>query len=131
MRKISKMVAIAAFGIILASNAAYAASTDYSFQLPSRGSKTTNDVYKQTRGRVATNNATYVGWAGTEINCWTCSTDNDELSAKSSYSKTGTVNMYMDQSSANDYIGNPVNMKIKTSTTTMHACDVRGSFDPN
>lgn len=131
MKKVSKMVAVVAFGIILASNAAYAASTDYNFQLPSRGSKTTNDVYKQTRGRATTNNATYVGWEGTEINCWVCSTDDDKLSAKSSYSKPGSVSMYMDASLASDYIGHPVNMKIKTSTTTMHACDVRGSFDPN
>jgi len=131
MKKISKMVSILAFGVILASNAAYAASTDYNFQLPSTGSKYTNDVYKQTVSKVTTNDATYIGWEGSEIDCWTCSTDNKVLSAKSTYSDTGTVSMYMAQSLANDYIGNPVNMKIKTSTSTMHACNVRGSFDPS
>lgn len=131
MKKISKIVAMGAFAVILASNVAYANSTSYDFRLPATGSKHTSDVNKQTNEKSQTNDVNYLGWEGTEINCWTCSTDDDELTSKASFSETGNVYMYMPQNLANDYVGNPVNMKLKTSTSTMHKCDISGEFDPN
>lgn len=131
MKKISKICSICIMGIMAMSSIAHAESIDYSFRLPATGSRSTDNAYKETDDRYATNYVDYLGWEGSKINSWVCDNDGTKISVKSSFTGTGSVDMYMGKDEAEENEGAYVYMKIKTSGGTMHKCDINGEFDPS
>ena len=89
MRKkiISSMLALVLFFSV--SKIAFAATTNFNVQLPTTGSKTSNDVLKETSNTYATYNCSYFGWPGSGVDMWVQNTSNSDLSSKSNFSGTG------------------------------------------
>ena len=129
MRKkiISSMLALVLFFSV--SKIAFAATTNFNVQLPTTGSKTSNDVLKETSNTYATYNCSYFGWPGSGVDMWVQNTSNSDLSSKSNFSGTGVKYMYLSSTTANKYKGQRVHMKAKTDSSTWPACDIIGVFD--
>jgi len=114
------------------SQVAYAATISYSLPLPFSGTKDTASTVKQTNDRDAYNYADYIGWSGSTIICWIAAQqDSKQISQDSSYSGTGTVYMYYQSPYQDWYEGHDVKMRAKVSTTTLHACNISGRFNPS
>lgn len=70
-KKNAAIAVLCVLGIAMISKIAYAkGSVGYNFSLPTYGSRFTDSVTKDGRSSEACNEATYIGWSGSTINCW-------------------------------------------------------------
>ncbi|MBD7909977.1 hypothetical protein [Clostridium cibarium] len=132
MKKISKIVATTVVGLLAFSGLAnvkaadWNAYTNYDIRVPQFNYATTEAVHKTTNSTEMKNFVNSFGWSGSTIYTWVYK--NSELSARTDVTGTGSYSMRIAQNLANQYRGGYIRLKLKTSPTTMHACDVSGEF---
>ncbi|MBC2399248.1 hypothetical protein BD780_004189 [Clostridium tetanomorphum] len=132
-KKNAAIAVLCVLGIAMISKIAYAkGSVGYNFSLPTYGSRFTDSVTKDGRSSEACNEATYIGWSGSTINCWVKSQETGgRLTSEASYTGTGNVRMYYGGNLGSEYYGHSVSMGMKTSPGTLHPCDAIGKFHSN
>ena len=132
MKKISKIVAATVVGLLALSSlsnvkaADWNAYTDYEIRVPEHDFATTEVVHKTTNSTNMLNSVKSFGWAGSTIYTWVYK--NSQLSAQTDVTGTGSYNMRISQTLANQYNGGYLRLKLKTSPSTWNACDVSGRF---
>lgn len=134
MKKISKIITATVASLMVCSSLVYARNIDqnnyrdYDITLPSTGYSLTNAVTKSTDSTDMKDQVDYFGWTGSTVNSWVYSSKDGNLSARTDITKATGYTMRISQSLATEYVGNDIRLKLKTSTTTMHECDIRGTF---
>ena len=132
MKKVSKIVTATVASLLVFSSLAFARETNwdnyisYDFTVPATNYATSDAITKQTDSTGLLNDVKYFGWEGSTLYSWVYK--NGNISSRTDIEDTGNHYMYLMQSVAKDYKGKTVRLKIKTSTTTMHECDIRGYF---
>ena len=113
----------------MAKSTDYYNGVKYYITVPATNYATSDAVKKTTNSPDMVNDVTYFGWEGSTVYSWVFK--NSDLSSRTDITGTHPYNMRISQDFADKYKNQTVRLKLKTSTTTMHACDVNGKFYPD